>query len=288
MSGPSGKENPMPPTGEHAGENPVASAPPGWVAHTVLACVGGIAIAGVLLGFYDKVAPPRQPDYTLSHHDAQENNRPVPRALTYSQMRNANLGPNAAWESAWPTQHDDPTQYYDAAPADAQSRQAANDQRAQRRAYNGAPPVVPHAIDQQNAASCLVCHGQGMKVGDVVAPRMSHQTYTNCTQCHVESVNRSLPPTTGPRAADTLFRGLGAPGPGERAWPGAPPTIPHTTWMRENCTSCHGTLADKGLMTSHPWRGNCVQCHAPSAELDQWQPPAADRPPLASPQGEGQ
>lgn len=253
-----------------------------WFALVILACVGGIALSGMFIGFYDTVTPVGQPGYTTPPTagtiDASES---VPQAVVYSEMTGARFGPNANWQPPWPGQAQDPTKHYDLVPADAESRAAANAHREQRRAYSGAPPVVPHAIDQKNAASCLVCHGEGMKIGQVVAPKMSHETYTNCTQCHVESTNRALPPTTGPRAAASLFQGLDAPGPGERAWPGAPPIIPHTTWMRENCNSCHGTLADKGLQTSHPWRINCVQCHAPSADMDQWQALAADRPPIA-------
>jgi cytochrome c-type protein NapB len=254
-----------------------------WVAHVVLACVGSIAFAGMLMGFYDTVSPSSgQPDYTAQQDDRHPESLNVPQAVTYSDMKEAGLGANAKWQTTWPTVGDDSTTFYGSTPTDAQSRDAINAKRALRRAYSGAPPVVPHAIDQQNASSCLVCHGDGMKVGDVVAPRMSHQTYANCTQCHVESVNRALPPTTDPRAAASLFQGLAAPGPGERAWPGAPPTIPHTTWMRESCTSCHGELADKGLRTSHPWRGNCVQCHSLSADLDQRQVLDADRPPVVN------
>lgn len=271
------------PTGQYAD----ASAPAAsnsWVAHLILACVFGIAIAGIFMGFYDTVTPVGQPGFADAPDpgtDAQRAN--TPQAVVYTDMTGARFGPNANWQSPWPTQTADPNESYDLAAASPQERDAINAQRAQRRAFSGAPPVVPHAIDQTNAASCLVCHGEGLKVGTVIAPRMSHESYANCTQCHVESTNRALPPNAGPRAAATLFSGLDAPGPGERAWPGAPPTMPHTTWMRENCNSCHGNLADTGLRTSHPWRINCVQCHAPSAELDQWQALAADRPPVIQP-----
>ncbi len=266
-------------------QNPgTGTASHGWVAHVVLGVVGGIALTGMLLGFYDSVTPSGQPDYTTHQNAGNTVNQTVPLAVTYSNMKDAGFGPNASWETAWPTTQDDSTSFYGSTPTDTLSREATLAQRAQRRAFNGAPPVVPHAIDQQNASSCLVCHGDGLKVGVVVAPKMSHETYANCTQCHVESINRALPPTTGPRAAATLFQGLSTPGPGERAWPGAPPIIPHTTWMRENCTSCHGTLADQGLMTSHPWRGNCLQCHGLSADLDQRQPFSTDRPPVMIPQ----
>ena len=68
-------------------------------------------------------------------------------------------------------------------------------------------------------------------------------------------------------AANT-FVGWQRSGPGTRALAGSPPTIPHTTWLREDCESCHGLIARPGLRTTHPWLTNCVQCHAMSAELD--------------------
>jgi nitrate reductase (cytochrome), electron transfer subunit len=64
---------------------------------------------------------------------------------------------------------------------------------------------------------------------------------------------------------------------GERAGPGAPPTVPHATTMRERCSSCHGVAGALGMRSTHPWRESCTQCHAPSAVLDQRAP--ADGPP---------
>jgi cytochrome c-type protein NapB len=52
--------------------------------------------------------------------------------------------------------------------------------------------------------------------------------------------------------------------------------VPHTTWMRNDCLSCHGRTASPGLETTHAWRKNCLQCHAPSAELDQTGVPKVD------------
>ncbi len=267
---------------QHDQQNPN---PPsrGWIAHIVLAFACGVALTGLVIGYTDKVEPVVSPALTDPAENADHSaETDVPIAPVYAQIRDARFGPNANWRSVLPEVQEDPTVFYGDTPADPAERQAAVHQRLQRRAYEGAPPVVPHAIDQTNPASCLACHEQGVKVGDVIAPRMSHQRYTNCTQCHVESTNRALPPWVGPRVGDNRFQGLTAPGPGERAWPGAPPTIPHTTWMRENCNSCHGTLGREGLRTSHPWRANCVQCHAPSADLDQRHVLDAARPPVVS------
>jgi len=255
-----------------------------WVTHVVLACVAGIAAAGMVMGFYGTDSPPRQTTLNSVQVDRSPTGRQAPVAVAYARMADVDLGPNAQWKNTWPIPGSDPVPLYDEAPADPQARAAVISQRAQRRAFDGAPPVVPHAIDQQNASSCLVCHEEGLRVGEVVAPRMSHETYANCTQCHVESTNRALPPTGASHAPANGFSGLAAPGPGERAWPSAPPVIPHTTWMRENCTSCHGVLAPEGMRASHPLRENCVQCHAPSAELDQWRPAGGAIPPVAAPQ----
>jgi cytochrome c-type protein NapB len=268
-----------------ADPRPAGGASPSWIAHVVVACVGGVALAGMFIGFNDTVTPTGQPGFpggaaALAPADPASS---IPGAVVYSEMTGARFGPNAGWRSPWPAPASNPVAIENASPPAPDQTAAALAQRTQRRAFSGAPPVVPHAIDQKSAASCLVCHGEGMRVGQVVAPRMSHEMFANCTQCHVESSNRALPPTRGPRAAATLFEGLDTPGPGERAWPGAPPMIPHTTWMRENCISCHGEFGHAGLRTSHPWRSNCTQCHAPSAALDQWQVPAADRPPVVAP-----
>jgi cytochrome c-type protein NapB len=148
--------------------------------------------------------------------------------------------------------------------------------RAGRRAYNGAPPTIPHDIAQKGFPDCLVCHERGARIAGKLAPRMSHERLEGCPQCHVPS---SSPPLSEPKdAVDNVFVGLETPGPGERAWPGAPPTIPHTTWMRSQCSSCHGVAGAFGLRTTHPWRQSCTQCHAPSALLDQRT--ASQPPPL--------
>lgn len=47
-------------------------------------------------------------------------------------------------------------------------------------------------------------------------------------------------------------------------WPGAPPVIPHDVESRRKCVGCHvvpGT--PERLLTSHPERENCMQCHVP-------------------------
>lgn len=134
--------------------------------------------------------------------------------------------------------------------------------RAERRAFDGAPPVIPH---QPLGAPCIQCHNEtGMAVPDLgFAPPSPHKdtaregTMQNCRQCHVF------------KNAMTAFRDsdfVGRPQTtqkGNRLYPGAPPVMPHPALLRENCRACHdGPAAREELRCTHPDRTRCVQCHA--------------------------
>lgn len=187
-------------------------------------------------------------------------------ARSYSDMRRAMHGPNAKIQPAWWEAIPQPDVFATVVQTDA-DRDAALARRATRRAYDGAPPTIPHAIDQIAIPACLRCHERGAKVANLAAPAMSHPVYGSCVQCHVVSSD-PRPSETPPLALESAFVGATAHG-GERAWPGAPPTIPHSTWMRDRCESCHGVFGRLGMRSTHPWRQSCTQCHAPSAALDQ-------------------
>jgi cytochrome c-type protein NapB len=141
--------------------------------------------------------------------------------------------------------------------------------RSARRAYDGAPPVIPHATFNM---ACVGCHtDQGIFVPDVgFAPAMPHlQTpglsrASNCRQCHVF------------REVEGVFAESGFQGRlqdlrrGERMYAHAPPVVPHPSFMREDCAACHtGPAAREELRCSHPERIRCAQCHVPvlSAEV---------------------
>lgn len=145
--------------------------------------------------------------------------------------------------------------------------------RAERRAYDGAPPVIPHA---DFGADCLSCHtSQGVAVeGLGFAPPMPHaftpglSALANCRQCHVE------------QRTDELFRESGFVGfaqdlrRGERHHPFAPPVLPHPVFLRENCQACHaGPAAREEIRTSHPERANCQQCHVEELATDLFRRP---------------
>ncbi|MEZ5990583.1 MAG: cytochrome c3 family protein [Planctomycetota bacterium] len=132
--------------------------------------------------------------------------------------------------------------------------------RAARRAYDGSPPTIPH--DPMGMA-CLSCHGgEGKSVpgigfsppaphGDLVAGALNR-----CNQCHVyRRVEGVFVASSFQGLAQDLRKG-------SRLYDGAPPRIPHSIYMRQNCKACHtGPAAREEIRTSHPDRTNCRQCH---------------------------
>jgi cytochrome c-type protein NapB len=256
--------SPTPPP-EPAGPPPDATTPlPAFVrrhAGLVVVLVVGIAVGGYLRGI--KETPP---------HPAAARSVPpggdVPPAVAYAELPAANIKANDRWASDLAKLLYPKPKPTDPVTRTDEMKLAALIDRARNRAYDTAPPTVPHPIDQTHPANCLACHATGLWVNDRLAPKVSHPHLTNCTQCHVESANPALAKFDAP-LAESGFTGVGRAGPGARAAPGAPPTVPHPTWMRQDCTSCHGLVARPGIRTTHPWLANCTQCHAPSAILDQ-------------------
>ena len=133
--------------------------------------------------------------------------------------------------------------------------------RAERRAYDGAPPVVPH---DDFGMTCSACHDeQGMPVDGVgYAPASPHDgtskdySTQRCRQCHVFSLDDGV-------FVANDWTGLQQDlSPGGRLTATSPPTIPHATLMRENCLACHsGPAARAEIVTTHPERERCTQCH---------------------------
>ncbi len=135
--------------------------------------------------------------------------------------------------------------------------------RADRRAYDGAPPVIAH---EDFGMDCNSCHNEaGMEVEGIgFAPPSPHEATTGmsaisrCRQCHVFQATAEL-------FVANEFQGLTQDlRHGRRLNPLAPPTIPHKTFMRENCLACHsGPAAREPIRTDHPERVRCRQCHVP-------------------------
>jgi cytochrome c-type protein NapB len=225
-----------------------------------LAGVLGISLAGFFIGTHnDNEGGAWQPKDVKSTTQGGE---ALDAARSYKDLAAHPWNPQSpAWTSIGST-----LQKQQPPGADASaSRAQALDARNMRRAYEGAPPVVPHGMVAKAQSDCLACHRDGavMPAGQV-APRMSHQEYVMCTQCHATDVgapqNDALLDTP---LVGTSWQGLRADGlGGERAWEGAPPLVPHSLQAREDCMSCHGPYGQVALRTSHPERANCEQCHA--------------------------
>ena len=127
------------------------------------------------------------------------------------------------------------------------------------RAFYGAPPSIPHAVEERNmgANSCLKCHENGGFVDKLNAysPITPHPEKINCRQCHVPQKTKDL-------FVSTHWSRTKGPSIGNKALVSSPPVIPHQIQLRENCLSCHaGSSAPKEIRTSHPNRINCRQCH---------------------------
>lgn len=221
--------------------------------------IGIIAVAGI--GYLVGTRTAAEPARTFSTLPKTEGALP---GQSYAELRDRRYGPNRAVTSNLEQLAEGLPKAGTLVPQTAEDRARALAARVERRAYDGAPPTIPHVIDEQYPGGCLSCHGKGMKLGDKIASAISHPPYANCTQCHVPGVER---PFFARKAPANAFVGLESRGPGPRAWVGAPPQIPHGTFMRENCASCHGPAGKLGLRTPHPQNVSCEQCHVPNMAL---------------------
>ena len=192
-------------------------------------------------------------------------------APTYSELRERALSPNGEIYLASRAALVGllPSVTAEVAPRSPEARAAALARRARQRAYDGAPPTIPHPTDPRALPNCLVCHEHGAKIAELTAPKMSHPPLAGCPQCHVESISPEViaaglaPALLASGFEPTAFGGAGA-----RAWTGAPPVVPHQSFMRQRCDSCHGVSGALGLRTPHADRQSCVQCHVFDEKLD--------------------
>jgi len=133
--------------------------------------------------------------------------------------------------------------------------------RAELRAYDGAPPVIPH---MGFGMTCTECHNPiAIEVPGIgLAPPYPHDGtlglsgLSRCRQCHVFARTAGVFVANGFVGLPQDLRH------GQRLNEIAPPTIPHKVFMRENCLACHGgATAREEIRTTHPERVQCRQCH---------------------------
>jgi cytochrome c-type protein NapB len=236
-----------------------------WL-YCFVAVVFAVSLIGFLRGTDIKDDELKRP---VPQHTETVENGTIPQARSYTEMRNRPPGKGSGWERSKElvTPKEKPAKL----PFDAAALDAALKKRATARAYDGAPPTIPHHFRQNSAAECMACHGEGLRIGSLQAQTLPHDDFVNCTQCHV-AADASMPGSENvppdPRAVANSFQGVESPKRGARAWLIAPPQTPHSTFMRENCMSCHGPGGSSAMRSTHTDRQSCTQCHASSAELD--------------------
>lgn len=136
-------------------------------------------------------------------------------------------------------------------------------ERVSRRAFAGAPPVIPHPPLTGQCADCHTPAG-GRVIPDIgIAPANPHtltagmSAESRCRQCHVFQQSEEV-------FVDNEFSGLHFDDyTGDRATASAPPIVPHFAFMREDCRACHcGPAARPEIVCNHADRVRCQQCHA--------------------------
>ena len=225
------------------------------VINLVLAVVLGLSVVGFLLGIR-----PAASVSGLTVREAPAAPRGVSPGKPYRALRQGATSRGEVTSDLSRLRASIPAVTAKVPPQTAALRQQALATRARRGAYDGAPPTVPHPVEWQTSAACLACHQKGMRLQGRLAPPLSHPIYANCTQCHAPGIAGEI---AGGLQVASSFEGLSSAGKGPRAWPGAPPQIPHAVSMRENCAACHGVTGREGMRTDHPQRQNCTQCHVP-------------------------
>ncbi len=225
-----------------------------------LAVVVGVSLVGFVIGIRPAAGPEIAPGVAAASVRDGKREPAVP-SQPYLKLRQRLYGANSEVTSNLATLRAGLPRLTDKVEQTEADRAQALAQRTKRRAFAGAPPTVPHPIDEKGVTVCLDCHRHGLVLEGRIAPAMSHALLVSCTQCHapVPEVDK---PTAPAFVVDNAFIGGGPAGKGARAWQGAPPAVPHPTWMRQRCSACHGVGGPKGLRTAHPARTNCAQCHA--------------------------
>jgi nitrate reductase (cytochrome), electron transfer subunit len=140
-----------------------------------ISAVAAVTLAAV--GFFRGTDPAAPAAAFVPSSDA----RPVGEAPSYADLRKGQRGANARVHAG----------AIEALPGGDPSPRST-DERAQRRAFAGAPPFIPHAIDQRGGPYCLSCHDAGARIGAAVAPIMTHVRMDNCLQCHAPPAGRPL------------------------------------------------------------------------------------------------
>ena len=265
--------------GESSTEGKEASEADRWLEMKGVNIFFAVVIGLAIIGFFVGTSGEPYDAQLAGFADEERPEREVEPAQAYTELMEHPYSSNPHWREELERLSQDRPSLTDEVERTPEMFDEALANRAEHRAYEGAPPTVPHSINEKGGMECMACHGEGLRIDGRLATPMSHDYKTNCTQCHVPEVG-SIPAADeryDELPLDNAFAGLERWGPAERAHEGAPPVNPHPEHMRNDCMSCHGEMARPGLRTTHPWKTQCTQCHAPSAMLDQ-HPTISDLP----------
>ena len=231
----------------------------------VLALIATASIAVALIGFLTGTNPEEYEPVTAPAPAPRAPAGDVPPARSHAELERTPWGEGAE-ASGWLASRQVAAEAAAGDEAEGDLEAAAAD-RAKRRAFAGAPPVIPHPVRAGGAAECVACHADGFALGGRRASIIPHARFASCTQCHAAAAPFTVLPANAAASVGNRFAGLRSPGNGVAAYEGAPPAVPHPTWMRDQCGSCHGPGGRAGLQTPHPERRSCLQCHPTGADL---------------------
>ena len=139
----------------------------------------------------------------------------------------------------------------------------------ERRAYPGAPPLIPHPVEPDIANEnkrCLACHLKGGYVAkwEAFTPVTPHPEKISCGQCHLGVQDEGV-------FKRATWKKINPPELARAALADSPHPIPHGLQMRENCIACHATPATpEKIRSDHPERINCLQCHVRIGVKEVW------------------
>lgn len=122
--------------------------------------------------------------------------------------------------------------------------------------YDGAPLVIPHAVESLGRENCLNCHAPGSLENDErIALPHPHTDWIQCRQCHVERSSSEQFAASDFQPLRWQTRSVSRKG-------NVPLMIPHHVQNRENCSVCHiGDQSHPALRAGHGYRASCLQCH---------------------------
>jgi 5-methylcytosine-specific restriction endonuclease McrA len=221
--------------------------------NVLLVCSIAAAFAGFFVGMDKPELAASRRNVKPADFRTPESTPNVLPAVVYGKMNGIERGPNAAWENSI-------NKLVPSLPENTKGlRQVSLADRALNRAFKGAPPVIPHRVNQQDPAGCMSCHDEGKILGDHVAAIIPHNFRPNCTQCHVESRYGSVP--TLPEVAEAAV----VPVLGIKAdFVVQPLNFSHKRHAQADveldCKDCHKKVYDTPYATFPKWTV-CKQCH---------------------------